>query len=373
MKLLLVGANSTDQATLKKIFSRGSHQLSMVDTASLAVELVGNEKYDVVVVNSQLSETSISAFLEEITTLIPLAIRIVVTDNGEEQEIDGAHSQLVSPIRPACLVELLESIIPNNHAITKKVIVKAVNEVKALPSPPKVYMQLNALLKQESTDSEKIAEIISRDPALVAKVLQFVNSSAMSKGKALSSITDAITKMGVDTLCCIVMTAELFAYEPNIPDFSIEKEQMHSLGTARLAASIVKPELKQNALLAGLLHDIGKLVLFEINAEQTKKFIQNRFNSSDNILLEQKIFATDHAHLGGYLLHMWGFPYPIIEAVVLHHQPEKLIKKPFGVAHAIYIADALIRERDLSPAFIDKFKLESVLEKLQARADKLRM
>ena len=127
-----------------------------------------------------------------------------------------------------------------------------------------------------STDSAKIGQIISQDPALSAKVLQFANSSALSRGKALNSITDAITKMGVDTLSCIVMTAELFAYEPNIADFSIEKEQLHCLAVARLAASLVEPSLKQDALMAGLLHGIGKLVLFEINPALTKKFFQTQ-------------------------------------------------------------------------------------------------
>jgi len=372
MRLLLVGANSTDQETLKKIFSRGSHLLSMVDTVDVAIKLANNEKYDVILANAQNPSFDVAAFFEEITQKIPKVLRFAISSDENLSNIANVHHLVASPIHAGALVELLESTIPNNHAITKKVIVKAVNDVKALPSPPKMYMRLNALLQQKSTDSEKIAEVIGQDPALVAKVMQFVNSSAMSKGKTLNSISDAITKMGLETLSCIVMTAELFAYEPNIPEFSIEHEQLHCLATARLAASIVKPELKQCALFAGLLHDIGKLILFEINHELTLNFIKNRFSNSDNILLEQKIFATDHAHVGGYLLHMWGFPYSVIEPIVLHHQPDTLLKKPFGVAHAVHIADNLIKNRELKPSFVEKFKLAPVMDKLKARAERFR-
>ncbi|REL36652.1 HDOD domain-containing protein [Thalassotalea euphylliae] len=371
MKLLLIGANSADQATLNKIFSRGNHTLSQVANAEQALELLAASRYDVVVVNEQLADMAVEACLKALIQAAPHALKIVVT-HDDNSDFDLAHEQIRSPIHAAELVALLEAMVPQHRAITKKHIVDAVAKIKTLPSPPKVYMQLNQLLKQSTTDSAKIAEIISRDPALVAKVLQFVNSSAMAKGKQITNIGDAITKMGVDTLCCIVMTAEMFSYQPNIPDFSIEQEQQHCLATARMAASIVKAQLKQQALLTGLLHGIGKLVLYEVDEKQTKKFMAERLNGSDNIGLEQKLFNTDHAQVGGYLLHLWGFPYAIVEALVLQYQPEKLLNKPFGTAHAVYLANTLLKERELSPLFIEKFKLEPMLEKLVARAEKIR-
>jgi len=258
------------------------------------------------------------------------------------------------------------------QAITKTVIVKAVAGVKTLPSPPKVYLQLNALLQEKNTDSQKFANIITQDPALAAKVLQFSNSSFLVNGKALTNITDAITKMGLDTLCCIVMTSELFSYKPDIENYSIVNEQLHSLAVARLAASLVKAELKQEAMLAGLLHDLGKIVLFEINPKLTQTFFKHKEKAKDNIALEQKVFSTDHCHISGYLLHTWNFSASLIEAVVLHHSPEKLLRKSFGIAQATYVADQLIHGQDLDESFVEHFKLAPLLEKLTARAAKLK-
>ena len=373
MKLLVVALSARDQALLSKMFARGNHQLRVVNDADSAFALLGEDDYDVVIAPASLSTHPVVEFFSLIARQAPKSIRLLINDTELMEAVSDAHHQLSAPLNSQALVRVLEGTISHHKAITKQVIIKAVNEVKALPSPPKVYMQLNNILREDSSDSERIAQIISQDPALSAKVLQFSNSSALNRGKALYSITDAITKMGVDTLSCIVMTAELFAYEPDIVDFSIEQEQLHSLAVAKLTASLVKPELKQDALMAGLLHDLGKLVLYEIDPVSTQKFIKHKFSSMDNTLLEQKIFAVNHSHVGGYLLHMWSFPYPVIEAVVLHHSPEKLIKKQFGIAQAVYLANALIREYDVPDAFISHYKLTSLMDKLRARADRFRM
>lgn len=370
MKVLFVSVDEQDIATIEKVFARGNHQITIIDTTDDALELCSSLTFDVVMATDNPLCMPASEFLNVVNQFCPNAIKIFVNQHAEIR-CKHAHQQLISPINAQAFVEVIESFSRSNAAVTKKQIVDAVAEIKILPSPPKVYMQLNNLLQDKTADSQKIAEIIIQDPALVAKVLHFVNSSAMAKGKQIKSIPDAITKMGIDTLCCIVMTAELFSYEPNIEGFSLADEQIHALSVAKLAASIVKPELKLDTLLAGLLHDLGKLVLFEIDPALTKKFSTQKVASGDNSLLERKIFSTTHCQVGGYLLHQWHFSYMVIEAVVLHHSPEKLLRKSFGVSQAVYVADRLIRGHEIHPEFIKHYKLESVLEKLTLRAEKL--
>lgn len=371
MKLLAVGVSSQDIKVIKQIFSNGRHQLSLVDDEQAALELLKSIQFDLIVVSNDDKAINCNDLLAAASIQLPKAIRIALTSAQNNSELEFAHSKLDSPLNGRKFISLLESFISCNKGITKQTIVKAVSEIKTLPSPPKVYMQLNSLLKEDTTDSQKIAEIIAQDPALVAKVLHFANSSAMSKGKQLTSIPEAITKVGVDTLCCIVMTAELFAYEPNIEGFSLTNEQLHCLNTAKLAASLVKPEFKLDALLAGLLHDIGKLVLFEINPVLTKKYFARKTTTSDNLELEQAIFSTDHCQIGGYLLHLWSFPYPIIEAVVQHHSPKKLLKKSFGVAQAVFLANQLLNDYPVDEQFIEHFQLTNVMDKLTTRAKRL--
>jgi putative nucleotidyltransferase with HDIG domain len=331
-------------------------------------------KFDVVIVSAALKKISTVKLLVSLTKSFPAIVRVVINGPSTSlQHVDSlAHYSYMQTISADDIVCTITSLAENQKAITKESIIKAVARVKTLPSPPKVYMQLNAVLKENNADSKKISEIISQDPALAAKVLQFSNNTFMSKGKSLSSISDAITKMGLDALCCIVMTAELFSYEPDIKGFSILDQQLHCLATAKLAASMVKPELKQEAMLAGLLHDIGKIVLFEMNAKLTSLYLRNYKPTANNNALENKLFKTNHCQIGAYLLHTWSFSYTVIEAIILHHSPEKLLGKSFGIAQAVYLADTLLHEREPNIKFIEHYKMQNILEKLQNRATRLK-
>jgi putative nucleotidyltransferase with HDIG domain len=378
MKVLLVDNTKQALLALKQAFYDGPCQTAYVSNAKHALKALSQHKFDVIISVLDLGKISGIELLKAIATKYPAMIRVAIThEEGATSKLNGqanniCHYTYQHPLNIGNIHQTISAVSDNNKAITKDHIIKAVAKVKTLPSPPKVYLQLNAIIEDSNTDSEKISEIISQDPALAAKVLQFSNSSFMNQGKPINNITEAITRMGLETLCCIVMTAELFSYEPDIPGFSLVKEQLHCLSTARLAASMVKVELKRDALLAGLLHDIGKIVLFEMDAKLTEKYFQYRVKSANNNALEQKVFGTDHNHVGGYLLHMWSFSYHLIEAVVMHHHPEKLLKKSFGIAQAVYLADILLREQQPEPKFIEHFKLENVLEALEKRAAKLR-
>ena len=374
MQVLLIDNEHHQLDSVKKSLSDSNCQLTCVDSVVAVIETLVKKRFDLIISPYTLPQANGEKLLKKIKEKFPSLIRLLIL-NEESVSLNKmnnlAHyvfqqSDDLSQIRTT-----IEDLTDCKKSISKKSIVNAIASVKTLPSPPKVYMQLNALLKEANVDSQKISDIISQDPALAAKVLQFSNNSFKVKGKSIQSISDAITKMGVDALCCIVMTAELFSYEPDIPGFSLAKEQLHSLAMAKLASSMVKPELRQEAMIAGLLHDIGKLVLYEMNSELTKKFMKNRFDSLDNTSLEKKVFGSDHCHVGGYLLHLWSFPYAIIEAVVLHHTPEKLMKKSFGVAQAVFLADKLLRNQEVPERFIKHYKLDNVLEKLEKRAEKL--
>lgn len=379
MNILLVDNTEKSLAQLYLYLKRIKHcQVTYVNKPLLAIKALKTQKIHILICTEKLQKTNPVSLFKAVLMKFPQIIRICVTKDIVAPEISAlTHYVFNSSASEQAIIKTIHTFYKSNQQITKEVIVKAVSKVKALPSPPKVYMKLNALLKDNNADSEKIANVIKEDSALVAKVLQFSNSSFMPNGKKLTNITEAITKIGIETLSCIVMTAEMFTYQPNIPNFSLEEEQLHSLATARLAASMVDETIKHDALLVGLLHNIGKLVLFEFNPELTKQYLNNDALTSNDILLEQKIFSTDHCQIGAYLLHTWGFPYHIINAVLHHHNPKKLLNTKINndeitIEQALYIANTILRKKDLAPEFIKSLNLSSALETLNYRANQLR-
>ena len=377
MKILLIADNSQALEEINELFQCQGCKTALLDDPLVALKLLSKHNFDLVLVGQRLKKTSNVHFLKAVGIKFPTLVRIALVGNNETNNDSVAqHNQLKSlthylfehPINKEQLLSTVMTLEASRKAITQKGIVKTVSNIKALPSPPKVFMQLNTLLKKDHSDSVKFADIISQDPSLTAKVLQFSNNNFMSNGKKLTHINDAITKMGVDTLSCIVMTAELFSYQPDIAQFSIQKEQLHSLATARFAASLVSEEFKQDALLAGLMHGIGKLILFAIDRELSLKYFENSARTIDDIALEQRFFATDHCQVGGYLLHLWSFPYHIINAVLWHRSPDKLLTEHFGIAQACYLANCLLKESTPCPQFITHFNLEKNLASLKMKA-----
>ena len=369
MKILLLDGKQQSLVKLTDLLIKQKYQTAYLDDPLKALNALKKYKFDVLICAQDINKTSVLNLFKALTIKFPTVVRIVLLTTDNEHALDNvSHYVFEQNTSAAHVLSTIKAFEDSKKIITKEVIVKAVANVKTLPSPPKVYLQLNAILKNKTTDSEKIAEIISQDPALVAKVLQFSNTSFMPNGKKLTNITEAITKMGVETLSCIVMTAELFSYQPNIPNFSLQDEQLHSLATARFTASLVDETLKHDALLAGLLHDIGKLVLFEIDNTLTLKYFDNCARTADDILLEQKIFATDHCQIGAYLMHVWSFPYHIIEAVLHHHNPKKLLTDSFGVAQALYLANALLTDSELDKSFVEHFKLADNIATIEKKA-----
>jgi putative nucleotidyltransferase with HDIG domain len=369
MNVLLIDGKSSSLTQLNELFKEKACDTTYFKDPIVALKSFSKHKFDVVICADDIHKTSAFNFLKAVSIKYPTIIRAAFTDNRENNPVDKiSHYVFESTIDNKEIVATITALETSKKAITKKVIVKAVASVKTLPTPPKVYMQLNAVLKNNNSDSEKIAEIISQDPSLVAKVLQFSNTAFLPNGKKLTNITEAITKMGVETLSCIVMTAEMFSYEPDIPNFSLQEEQLHSLATARFAASMVDKELKHDALLAGLLHDIGKLVLFEIDKALTLKYFDNNARTSSDIILEQRIFTTDHCQIGAYLLHVWSFPYDIIDSVLNHHTPSKLLTKRIGAAQAVYIANSLLKDEELDRKFVEHYNLADKMDKLKKSA-----
>jgi HD-like signal output (HDOD) protein len=124
-----------------------------------------------------------------------------------------------------------------------------------------------------------------------------------------------------------------------------EKVWRHSLGVAAVARRITMLQtddeaLAEEAFTAGLLHDIGKLILMSLKPVEYKETVRQSAEAKTPInLLERVKLGTTHAEIGGYLLSMWGIPFPILEAVAWHHFPGECKEKKFSPLTAVHIAN----------------------------------
>jgi HD-like signal output (HDOD) protein len=183
---------------------------------------------------------------------------------------------------------------------------------------------------------------------MTAKVLQVVNSAAFGSPRSVESVDQAVIYLGIELIKNLTLTVHIFdsALETHVPGFSYQALQEHAVLTARVAKQLMPPEARpQHLFSAGLLHDIGYIVLAHCDPVCFRAIVEESLRSTRPLKdVEKEILGVTHAEIGAYLLGLWGLPYPIVEGVAFHHDPAELGELTFGVPAALNVADALINE-----------------------------
>ncbi|WP_147822233.1 HDOD domain-containing protein [Salidesulfovibrio onnuriiensis] len=198
-----------------------------------------------------------------------------------------------------------------------------------LPALPQVFLELQQAINAPHTSSDDLAKIISQDPSLTAFLLRMVNSAFYSLPIQIDTITRAVTVVGVNQLTTLAVGTSVLSLFKDIPPEMIDMERfwMHSIGVGIIARKLCRltgqgdPE---RSFVAGLLHDIGQLVLLKAVPERQGAVIKHG-RAEQKLLFEteKEMLGFDHATLGGMLLRKWNFPYVLVSAVLEHHQPKR--------------------------------------------------
>jgi len=238
-----------------------------------------------------------------------------------------SHYFLWKPTKFEDFEVLFDRIKELETALTNDKLVRLIGGITSLPSLPTLYVRLTELLGREEIDVAHIAVIIEEDIAMAAQVLKLVNSSFLGLTRRIESLEQAVTYLGVNMIRNLVLVQQLFSQctPEEFSEFQLDQLWKHSFCVARLAKQLAAKEkhgplIQDYAYLAGLLHDIGKLVLVRHLPDDCRGIRANIDKSGRPCVeVEQDIFGADHAHIGGYLVSLWGLPRRITEAVTFHH------------------------------------------------------
>jgi len=198
-----------------------------------------------------------------------------------------------------------------------------------LPPLPKVAMQAMALTADPAAKAGDVAHIVASDQALAARVLSISRSAVYMRRQAPRTVQDAIVTVGFEVVRQMVVTAAARTVHGK-DDPVAEALWAHALVTA-LAADELRPQGEPRggtSFIAGLLHDIGRLVFYLSDAAGFA-----RLGHHDDVL-EQQLYGAGHAVVGGYLLEVWGVDTKIAHAVVEHHA-----RPVYGLAACVAQAD----------------------------------
>ncbi len=223
------------------------------------------------------------------------------------------------------------------------------HSIRNLPTLPFVTTKVMETMNNPRSSASDLSKIISSDESLAAKVLRLVNSAYYGFPKPITTISHAVTILGFNTLRTIVVGISVSGLFPGKSEegiFSRKSLWLHNLGTAvgakTLARKIGRPD-SEEMFLAGLLHDVGKIILEEYVHEEFMNAVENSHSQKIPLFMaEQKILGAHHGEVGKYLADHWKLPAILSEAIRWHHELENT-KEFQEVAAIVHTANHLAR------------------------------
>jgi putative nucleotidyltransferase with HDIG domain len=205
-------------------------------------------------------------------------------------------------------------------------IFQQIDRIRELPTLPAIVLKVNQMLQDLGTTADHLSRVIETDPAMAAKILKLVNSSFYGFKSMISSISTAVIILGFNTIQHAVVSLSVmksFAHFSNLKRLDIRDFWRHSLAVAIISkylADHVAKTLSSDCFTAGLLHDIGKLILAEYFPERFEKIWLTTVESAISFTDAEKMENTaTHAEIGAYLAEKWLLPQPLADAIRLHH------------------------------------------------------
>lgn len=228
-----------------------------------------------------------------------------------------------------------------------------ISNIRNLPTPPIVFHQIQKVISDPNVSAAKVAAILAEDPAMSVKVLRLTNSAFYGLNREIESVKQAVVIIGFEAIKNLVLSAsvlDMFKGKDFDQDYQ-EKYWRHSLSTAfccRLLANRLKARGfvdPDAAFSAGLLHDVGKMVISCFLPEEHDKFIAEREGNKEllDYQIEEKTFGYTHAQIGGFLGTQWKIPHKLTEAINFHHHPQ-LYEEDDPMAYIVYLGNWIAKK-----------------------------
>ena len=341
------------QRTLRKL--RDEWEMTFTSSSKEALGILNSGSIDVIVSDLRMPEMDGMQLLAEVKNKHPQVVRIILSGQVEQEStfksVQIAHQSLSKPCDADILKHTLSKLFGLRNLLDDESIKRIVSQTETLPSLPEVYTEVISELQSQDPSVKKVAEIISADLAMTAKILQVVNSAFFGLVRKISNPKEAVMLLGTETIKALVLSVKIFSEfnQKKFAWFNFDELFNHSMSVSMFAQTISKKEhleqnLVNNSLMAGMFHDLGKLILVTNFQKPYQKILTEAGKSRQNLWdLEYETFGTSHAEIGAYLMGLWGLEYPVIEAIAFHHRPGKSLSNSTGLLTVVHFGDAFDR------------------------------
>jgi HD-like signal output (HDOD) protein len=316
-----------------------------------ALRVLGQQRIDILVTDMRMPHMNGVELMQQVVDRHPAVIRMALSGHAERdvviKAVHLAHQYLSKPCDGDLIKDKLGQAVRLRRLMACPRLQSMLASVTSLRTVPAIYAEITAELQSSNPSVARVAEIVARDPAITAKVLQLINSAYFGLRAYVSDPARAVQLLGLETVRALVLSTHVYGQfeQPGVTNPA--ELWQHSIRTARAAKTIARrlklAEREANeAFAAGLLHDVGKLVLAETMpsyGDVTHAAVADGISLAE---AERHVFGTTHAEVAAYLFGLWGLSYGIVEAIAWHHAPSEagtLVPSPLTAVHAANVID----------------------------------
>jgi len=334
---------------------RDAWQMSFAGSGSEALDILAREPHDVVVSDMRMPGMDGDRLLAEVQRRFPDTLRIILSGYSDYamimRTVKPAHQFLSKPCSHEELARTVNRALRLREVLCNPRIKGLLGAIGSLPSLPEVFAALREEMDKPEPSLQRIGNLVSQDMGMTASVLKLVNSSFFGLRRHIATPRQAVVLLGLETVRGLLLLSELFRQFTLPPELGCSTDLLwrHCTGVGRFSRAIAAAEglsaaEQDDCFIAGLLHDVGKLVLLAHMPEEYGAALA-RVRQGDATVhdAEREVFGASHAEMGAYLLALWGLPDTVVESVFRHHAPACGNGEVACVA-AVHAANALHHE-----------------------------
>ncbi len=375
--------------------------LIFAKNAATALEILNNNTVDLIATDTDFEDGHGVTLLNKVKQDYPMVTRIILTAFNSQETISealaaGIAQQLISkPWIDQEFKEIIRGAIRQSEQQKKHSpeFQQLINSIPLLPSLPESYNNVRSCITADDIDIEKMAEYIGQDVSLTSILLRWANSALFGQRFQVDTIKKAIIVLGTDIVENLILSEAVNSAISDkvikVKGFDFKQFQKHSMATACLSRLLIKSIYPADnmrhdrAFVAGLLHDMGKLVAASFFPDKFEQAITlSKLKKITLSEAERQLLSTDHAELGGFLAEWWALPPFIVNSIYWHHAPQNTPTEQ-DIISAAYTANLLSYtfhygsngdsvKREIPTDIVNKFFLtEEAIEILRMETEKI--
>lgn len=348
--ILLVDDEEKVLQAMQKILASAGHRALLASSGEAGLAILAEEQVDVVISDMQMPGMNGHQFLKQVRSSSPRTMRAILSGFTEGKDVinclrDGsARMYILKPWDNEKLLSEINKLLQLGEMFSRRQLLEVFNNLRDLPTVPELYSRICALIENEA-GVEEISRVVEQDQTVAAKLLQVANS--VYYNMSTGSVRQAIVYMGLTNLKTVVLGLTVVKQLDGRQGGFFSKDVLwdHADRVNRMTHTLFERclgrTMKDSEATAGLLHDIGRILLLKDYAQPyagvSRSVFQNKATTFRDT--ERSLMGISHDEVGGFLLNWWSLPHPIVEAAMFHHDPmnETIVNRE--VVAAVHIAD----------------------------------